>query len=240
MNPTLSRGIALALLVALTAAACPDGLSWCQDPFKGILCYNSTYTSCVLDSNLRSYTLCGVGLESCGGVCFHPQLNSCNNSVLVAPTVVTVFTISAPPKTSSDQTTSNEIIMSTQEQEQNDTTIAPSTWSPSTTSRQPVNSNFNIPPPNAGPGGAPPRYQPPTSASTSSVEVSKTSSEASTTSTTARLTSSKAPTTSTTAHSASSTTSRQPVNSNWNIPAPNAGPGGAPPRYVPPTITESM
>jgi len=225
MSPNISRGaLCLALLVTVSVALCPDGMAWCQDPVKGVLCYNSTYTTCVLDSDQRSYTLCGIGLLSCGGICYHPNLNGCNQSSLISPTpVVTVITVGPPASTTQNLGSTTSTIM--YQAPENDTQS-----SLSTTARVPVNTNVNIPAPNAGPGGAPPRYQPPASSTTSSTTSS------STTSTTKASTSpSTSPSSST-----SSTTSQKAVSSTVNIPAPNAGVGGAPPRYVPPTITEAL
>jgi len=214
----------MAFFLSVSVAVCPDGLSWCQDPLKGILCYNGTYTSCVLDSNQRSYTLCGTGLQSCGGICFHPNLNSCNNSVLVAPTLD--FTIEVPTSkqiptttTSSPSTSSSPPTMSS-ETRQNDTQ-APSISS----STRPVN---NYPSPIPGPGGAPQRYQPPTTSSTSPSTSSTRSSSTSSSTSPKTTTSSTSPKTSTTATKATA------------YPMPVPGPGQAPPRYVPPTITESF
>lgn len=231
MRPNFSRGIiCLAFLVSVSVAVCPDGLSWCQDPLKGILCYNSTYTSCVLDSNQRSYTLCGTGLQSCGGICFHPNLNSCNNSVLVAPLDFTIVIPTSEQTPTQAVAPSSTITMSSETQQNDTQTPSTSSISTSSTSRP-----TSYPAPIPGAGGAPPRYQPPATSSTSpSTSSTSSTSTSSTTSTTSPTTSTTSRTISTSPKTSTSSTKATA------FPAPVPGPGQAPPRYVPPTITESF
>jgi len=208
------------LWITLALCQCSGGLQTCPDMFRGDICFDSTYASCVMDKSLGVRRLCGKGLSSCGGVCFQSGLFTCLNSVLVSSTATEVGSEDLNYRAAeTHSTTSKE--------------SSESTTSTSSTTRQPARTDVSVPAPNPGPGGAPPPYRSQaTSATSSTSSVGNNEIKA-------QVASKATTSTSSSTSYVYQTKTRQPARTNVPVPAPNPGPGGAPPRYSPSTTTTS-
>jgi len=73
-----------------------NGQSCCNDQKLGVVCYNPTSYGCPVDLSTGKHSLCGGGLNVCGGICFDGSRYECTASGLVQITLEVKPTVDLP------------------------------------------------------------------------------------------------------------------------------------------------